>query len=67
MQRSKIRDSNASKHISRVALRFVRASTKTIRDTYHRHHRACPGGPRLRLNDAARKDVDGRVKPGHDE
>ncbi len=31
-----------------------------------RHARACPGHPRLTVL-ARRKDVDGRVKPGHDD
>ena len=31
-----------------------------------RHARACPGHPRL-VSGAAKKDVDGRDKPGHDE
>jgi hypothetical protein len=31
---------------------------------FFRHARACRGHPRLSLPEA--KDVDGRVKPGHD-
>jgi hypothetical protein len=30
------------------------------------HHRACPGDPRL-VFFSGDEDVDGRVKPGHDE
>ncbi|AUC95877.1 hypothetical protein CWS35_17735 [Bradyrhizobium sp. SK17] len=38
-----------------------------MRATPHklRHARACPGHPRLHF--LAKKDVDGRDKPGHDE
>jgi hypothetical protein len=32
----------------------------------HRHARACPAHPRLTLFAGGLKDVDGRLKPGHD-
>jgi hypothetical protein len=46
---------------------FVIASVHVLNRSLRRHARPCAGHPRLSLPSPHKQNVDGRVKPGHDE
>jgi hypothetical protein len=74
MKRSETRDSIVFRHTAPHYASLHAGYDQKIRDTHNRHHRACPGDPRLRFNDAARQTwmagsrpamTSGEIAPPH--